>query len=436
MDLDIKVYDAQYKQRLKDAEAAKKAGLAAATARFNEEKAAADLMKKQRTAELAASLKSKSMTKAEYDASIKELNSSYGSMIKDANALKSTLTKEANTGYTTSVADAKTFLADSKSAIAAEQKRLKDQFTAQTKLSSQAQKEALANLAFERALYTKADYDKKVADIKNDFGRINEALDISYKTVQTLPAERREEYLAGGIGSLAKAQEMLAKSRQTSKAEEKAKTTVSVPTAPVTIPTTSPVTTPAVEEEAPAAVQTTPVPTPEVAPSPVRVPFAELQQQAQEKVQAGIQSPLTATPGIGATIPTGPVTPLIPASPTAAPGDFANPYEGVFGGKQQFPYLQNPYMSMFPGMQPAEGEEQTGQEGQPSTSPLLFDPNYAPPTTGLQLSQTPPPPSAPVDYMQFLQNNPYLAAYQNAPQGEPQEEEVVSEGGVAGRPIF
>jgi len=427
MDLDIKVYQAERAQMLKDAAARKKDELAAANARFAEEKAAADLFKKEQTAALKQALKAKELSQKDYNAQLKEMNAAYTGRMKEANATKSSMLKEANTFFTTSTKEANSFLAQQKAAIAAEQARLKSQFETQKKLSAQAQKEALANLAFERAAYTKADYDKKVAELKGDFSRINQGLTLSYQAVQGLPAERREEYLSGGIGSLAVAQEMLAKSREEAKAAPPKGAIITGSNAPVA--TTTPPVTVAPGTGQPEVTPEQPPAPPEIAP--VRVPFEEIRQQARADVTQGIGSPIVATTSPTGAVGTPPPAPTAPATPmpSVTPGGVPNPYESIFGGREQFAYLDNPYISAMPGMSREPAPRPTSQ--------LLFDPNYAPPTLGTQLSQQPQqlqnitgqtPAAQPVFGPSSLnQNNPYLMPYANIMQTAlpPEEEQQV-----------
>lgn len=424
MDLDIKVYQAEHNQMLKDAEARKKADLANANTRFQEEKAFADQWKKENAGFLAQQLKNKDISQADYNAQLKDINATYSTFIKDANALKTNLTKEANTYFTTATTDAKSFLANQKAAIAEEQARLRDQFNTQKKLSAQAQKEALANLAFERAFYTKADYDKKVAEVKNDFGRINQGLQLSFNAVQGMPVERRQEYLSGGIGSLEAAQTLLARSRE----EAKAAPVKGAATIPIT--TTAPVTTPA----APAAPAPAPTYDPSIAGSFLAsqqaptIPAAV--QQAREQVREGIGAPAQQAP-----VPTTPQAPSLADLQTQG-----SPFESVFGRQEQFPYLQapvNPYMQPQQPQQPMQPQAQQPtalEQSVQQQTPLLFgaQPMQQQQPQQLQTITGQTPAAQPVfeDYYQIspvtgsVQANPYLAPYQSLLQtAQPVQEE-------------
>jgi hypothetical protein len=419
MDLDIKVYQAEYNQMLKDAEARKKADLANANTRFQEEKAFAEQWKKENAGALSRQLKEKAISQADYNAQLKDINATYSTFIKDANALKSNLTKEANTYFTTATTDAKSFLANQKAAIAEEQARLREQFNTQKKLSAQAQKEALANLAFERAFYTKADYDKKVAEVKNDFGRINQGLQLSFNAVQGMPAERRQEYLSGGIGSLEAAQALLARSREEAAAAPAKGSVVipqaAAPAAPVQV-ATKPATPAAPVDPSIAAsfLASQQAPT-------VTSPLVSM-QQAREQVREGLITPTQQPPLSGQQPP----SPLMPTQGT--------PFESVFGRQEQFPYLQapvNPYMQPQQPQQPMQPPPQQPagmQQGEMlfGAQPMQQQPQQLQTITG----QTPTAQPVFPDYYQIspvtgsAQVNPYLAPYQSLLQtAQPVQEE-------------
>lgn len=403
--LDIKVFQAEVNQRKADALAEQNAAIAAANARNKEDVAWANSWKKENTDFLARMLKDKQISKADHDNEVKSINAQHASYVKDFKFSLDTAISGAKEYYTGQVKEADLYLKDRQADIAREQADLKKQFETQKQLAAQAQKNALADLAFEKALYAPADYTKKVAEVNADYARINDALATAYTTIQTADQDRRSQYIGGGIGSLSYSQELLAKSK-------------------AALPPPTPV--PGASEALPAPLKlSTNMPTAisGPAPSPVSTPSqltgtgaapTTISAEEQARARAAITSGIGTSPAL----PSFPTMPSAPTGPQQPPPTGPSPYGDIFSKEQQFPSLlegaSNPYMQQqplvpnltpqplqaggtFPGLQQTTGQTMPAQPALPAL------------TTGTGIVPT----------------NPYLDAYQGMVQSaRPPEEEV------------
>ena len=414
LDLNIATYQAEVNQRKAAALAEQNALIAANAARHKEETAWANSWKAENNGYLAQMLKEGRISKADHDANVKINNEMYAEFIKDINFSQTNNNQFAKDQYNALVKEADLYLKDRQTEIADEQKRLKDQYELQKKLSAQAKKDALAELSYEKALYTAADYNKKVADINADYARIDDAINTAYTTIQQAPTERRGAYLSGGIGSLSHAQELLAKSKETAAANAPIPTGAAAK--PLTLDTSTPT---AVSGPAPAPVATpSQLPGSGVAQGGIS---EEEQARARAAVTGGLTTPFSA-PSVPATpqAPTGPQQPPVTATPS--------PYGDIFSKEQQFPSLlqgaANPYL---PTQQPLV-PNLTPQQPRPPMPNMQFQPMQ--PTNILQGLQQPTgqtlPAQSALPFSPTTPVNPYIDAYQGMLQtARPPEEQTL-----------
>lgn len=414
LQLNVAVYQAEVKQRNAEALARQKEAEAYTAAKLKEETAWANNWKAENIAAIAAMLKRGDIDKATHDLYVKETNAQHAAYIKEFTAAQAEQNKWAKDTYTQETQQNAAYLKDMQAEIAAEQKRLKAQYDQQTKLAAEAKKNALAELSYEKALYTAADYQKKVADINNDYARITDAINTAYTTIQQAPAERRETYLSGGIGSLAHAQELLAKSKETAAANAPIPTGAAAK--PLTLDTSTPT---AVSGPAPPPVATpSQLPGSGVAQGGIS---EEEQARARAAVTGGLTTPFSA-PSVPATpqAPTGPQQPPVTATPS--------PYGDIFSKEQQFPSLlqgaANPYL---PTQQPLV-PNLTPQQPRPPMPNMQFQPMQ--PTNILQGLQQPTgqtlPAQSALPFSPTTPVNPYIDAYQGMLQtARPPEEQTL-----------
>jgi hypothetical protein len=365
--------------------------------------------KKENTAYLAQMLKDGQLSKADHDNEVKNINAEYTRITKEINDQLAQRTKDVQAEYQTRLKESADYLKEKQAEVTAGQQRVKTQYETQKKLSAEAKKQALADLAFEKALYTPADYNKKVADINADYARIDDSINTAYTTIQQAPAERIQQYLEGGIGSLSYAQELLAKSKQAAAAPATpAPSAASVSTA------YTPPQALALDTSRPTISPTAPVATPSQLTGTDTVPTT-ISAEEQARARAAITSGLGTSPAL----PSFPTMPAPPTGPQQPPPAAPSPYGDIFSKEQQFPSLlqgaANPYMPQqqplvpnltpqplqvggaFPGLQQTTGQTMPAQPALPAL------------TTGLGIVPT----------------NPYLDAYQGMIQSARPPEETV-----------
>ena len=403
MSLNIATYQTEANQR--NAEALKRQNeyIAMNNATQKSETAWANGWKTENINFLNQMLRDKVIDQATYNAEARSINEQHAAYIKDINATQAQRNKEAQDEYKAVVLDSANYVKEMQAMIAAEQKKVKDQFELQKKLSAEAQKTALADLSFEKALYTTADYNKKVSDINADYARINDAINTAYTTIQQASPERREEYLRGGIGSLSAAQELLARSKKPPAQELPAgiTETVRVPEAP---------SAPIITKTASAPTISTPVSTP--APKAPEVDYYSFFRGIPGPSEATPSAPIISGPAVR-----NPIIEYFANTPIASP----------------FPTL--PYR--FQTLTPENVNLRQGLGTLPTSTPLIQAPpapqaQFATPTTTPTTTAATPFPATPfglnIPATQYIGPAPTVAQLQaalaaqqaqaNAPVGE------------------
>jgi hypothetical protein len=406
MSLNIATYQAEVNQRNAEALKRQNDAIAINNTRQRDETNWANGWKTENINYLNQMLRNKQIDQATFNAEAKSINDQHAAYIREINAAQAQQNKEAQAEYQNAVKDSANYLKEMQAMIAAEQQKVKTQYETQKKLSAEAKKNALADLAFEKALYTPDAYNKKVSEINADYARIDDSINTAYNTIQQASSERREQYLQGGIGSLSYAQELLAKSKAALPPPTPAPGTPAALPTPLKLDTSTPT---AVSGPAPS-----PVVTPSQLTGTDTVPTtisAEEQARARAAVTAGM--------GTSPALPSFPTMPAPPTGPQQPPPTAPSPYGNIFSKEQQFPSLlegaANPYMPQqqplvpnltpqplqiggaFPGLQQTTGQTMPAQPALPAL------------TTGTGIVPT----------------NPYLDAYQGMIQSARPPEETV-----------
>jgi len=406
INLNIATYQAEVNQRNADALKRQNEAIAANNNRHKEDTAWANGWKAENLAYLNRLLREKQIDQATFNAEAKSINDTYAIWIKEFNTAQTQQNKDAQTEYQNVLKDSANYIKEMQAMIAAEQQKVKTQYETQKKLSAEAKKNALADLAFEKALYTPDAYNKKVSEINADYARIDDSINTAYNTIQQASPERREQYLQGGIGSLSYAQELLAKS----KAAAAAPATPAPAAASVSTAYTPPQAL-ALDTSRPTISPTAPVSTPSQLTGTDTVPTtisAEEQARARAAITAGM--------GTSPALPSFPTMPAPPTGPQQPPPAAPSPYGDIFSKEQQFPSLlegaANPYM---PQQQPLV----------PNLTPQPLQIGGAFPGLQQPAGQTMPAQPALTTGTGIVPTNPYLDAYQGMIQSARPPEETV-----------